>query len=636
MATLASMTVRLGIDTAPLRVGAERAKKTLAGLGKAVGAVGVGAPAIAAVAAAAGGLAAAFASAGAGVGAFGLAAKSQMKGVSDVAALAADASAAAASGAADAAEKQKAYTDALKRLPPATQATATAFVGLQGAFKKWSDGLSGSTMPVFTKGIQILRSLLPSLTPLVQATARAFSSFLDGLKGNQGSISGFIQSLAGAAEKNLGAFLRSIRNVAVGAAGIIRAFMGISTDMSGGVEKATAAFAKFGQSLSGSAGFAQFIALAKQGGSTLATLGKAAVQLLVALGPLVGITANIATGLAKMISALPPGVLAVLASLITIIVVAMKLWGIYSAIATTATEMWAAAQAILDSALLASPITWIVLAIVALIAIIVLVATKTNFFQTIWSTVWNAIKTATSAVVSGIKAALNWFAGLGAMFAGWFNAAKNAVVHAFTATVNWVKGVPEKIGNALLTLTALMMGVAIRAGTSFVNGIKNKGNSAISFVKSIPGKAKSALGSLGGMLVGAGKSLIQGFINGIKRMFGAVKSTLGGLTHSLTSWKGPESLDKKILTPNGKMVIGGFMRGIQNSVPALRRQLGGVTNDLSNMAVGVTPSGVFRTNNRSQTKVTLDVTGADSDMKKLIRRMVRTDGRGSVQTAFGQ
>jgi hypothetical protein len=34
-------------------------------------------------------------------------------------------------------------------------------------------------------------------------------------------------------------------------------------------------------------------------------------------------------------------------------------------------------------------------------------------------------------------------------------------------------------------------------------------------------------------------------------------------------------------------------------------------------------------------RIVLDVTGADSDMKRLIRRMVRVDGRGSVQTAFG-
>ncbi|MEU2563210.1 hypothetical protein ABZ626_28300 [Streptomyces longispororuber] len=48
--------------------------------------------------------------------------------VADVAKLAEEAQKAAASGAADAAKKQKAYTDALAELPPASRATAKAAV----------------------------------------------------------------------------------------------------------------------------------------------------------------------------------------------------------------------------------------------------------------------------------------------------------------------------------------------------------------------------------------------------------------------------------------------------------------------------------------------------------------------------
>jgi hypothetical protein len=34
-------------------------------------------------------------------------------------------------------------------------------------------------------------------------------------------------------------------------------------------------------------------------------------------------------------------------------------------------------------------------------------------------------------------------------------------------------------------------------------------------------------------------------------------------------------------------------------------------------------------------RLVVDVTGSDEDMKRLIRRIVKTQGRGSVQTAFG-
>jgi len=445
-----------------------------------------------------------------------------------------------------------------------------------------------------------------------------------------------MQDLAGSAEQNLGAFLRSLRNIGIGVAGIIRAFLGVSDNMSGGVERATARFAEFGRTLSNSAGFAQFIALAKQGAQTVATLGAAAVTLLAALGPLIGITTQLALLLANMINAIPAPVLTALASAVLAVVVGLKIFNIVAAITSAVTRAWSAAQWLLNSALLANPITWIVLAIVALIAVIVLIATKTDWFQRAWKATWGAIKAVAKATVFGIKSALGWFKSLGSLFKGWFNAAKNAVVRAFNATVDWVKKVPGRIRDALSSLSFKIASVMLSAGNRFISSAKSKMSAAVGLIKGLPGRAKSALGNLGSILWGAGKSLINGFINGIKNMFGSVKNTLGNLTDSLTSWKGPESLDKRVLTPNGEMVIGGFMRGIQNSVPALRRQLSGVTGDLTNMAVGVTPSGVFRTSNSSETRVVFDVTGADNDMKQLIRRIVRTDGRGNVQTAFGR
>jgi hypothetical protein len=73
-------------------------------------------------------------------------------------------------------------------------------------------------------------------------------------------------------------------------------------------------------------------------------------------------------------------------------------------IMTAATFLWTAAllPAIvaiwsMTTALLASPITWIVIGIVALIAVIVLISTKTTWFQTAWKTSWSAIKDAAKA-----------------------------------------------------------------------------------------------------------------------------------------------------------------------------------------------------------------------------------------------
>lgn len=72
---------------------------------------------------------------------------------------------------------------------------------------------------------------------------------------------------------------------------------------------------------------------------------------------------------------------------------------------TAATWLWNAAllPAIagvwaMTAALLANPITWVVIGIMALIAAIVLIATKTTWFQTAWKATWGFIKTAAAAV----------------------------------------------------------------------------------------------------------------------------------------------------------------------------------------------------------------------------------------------
>lgn len=86
------------------------------------------------------------------------------------------------------------------------------------------------------------------------------------------------------------------------------------------------------------------------------------------------------------------GAVGVLAGAILALNVAMKV---------AAVVTWA-----MNSALLASPITWITLAIVALVAIIVLIATKTTWFQDIWDAAWGAIRGAVTAVWNWISS--NW------------------------------------------------------------------------------------------------------------------------------------------------------------------------------------------------------------------------------------
>ena len=64
-------------------------------------------------------------------------------------------------------------------------------------------------------------------------------------------------------------------------------------------------------------------------------------------------------------------------------------------------------------------------------------------------------------------------------------------------------------------------------------------------------------------------------------MIGSVQSTLSNLTASLTSWKGPEDLDKRILTPAGAFVIQGFIRGLESQYGNVKNSLQGLTRDVA-------------------------------------------------------
>jgi len=115
--------------------------------------------------------------------------------------------------------------------------------------------------------------------------------------------------------------------------------------------------------------------------------------------------------------------------------------------AAAASAVWTGAQWLLNAALDANPIGLVVLAIAALIAIIVVIATKTTWFQTIWKAAWGGIKAAAKAVA-------DWFSG---PFVGFFTGAWNWIVKKGEAVWSWIKGLPGKIKGAFSGLGDILL-----------------------------------------------------------------------------------------------------------------------------------------------------------------------------------
>jgi hypothetical protein len=282
--------------------------------------------------------------------------------------------------------------------------------------------------------------------------------------------------------------------------------------------------------------------------------------------------------------------------------------------------IWAAVQWALNSALLANPVTWIILGIVALIAVIVLIATKTTWFQTAWH-----------AMVDGVAAAWNWL---------WNSVLKPtfaALVVAWHATVDGVSAAWDWLWNGIKAgLSALSS-----AWTSTMDWIANAVHAGIDKVTgwfltlaALPGKIIGWFASIGGKIA-------EPFRAG----FGAVarfwNSTIGSFSFSIPSWvpivggrtwampRIPALAQGGVIpsTPGGMLALVGEGRQDEAVMPLDR--LDGMLRTVAGAVRGTGGDG-------AAARVVIDVTGADSEFKRMISRMVRNQGRGSTQTAFGR
>lgn len=386
-----------------------------------------------------------------------------------------------------AAQSQQAYKAAMGQLPPATEKTAEALQNLKDTAKSWSDTLAGSTMPVFTRGIQFLTGLLPRLTPIVKSVAAQVDSFVNTLgEGTAGRV--FREFGANVTKNGAGAlrtFLDVARNLAVGFVGVLNAFMPMSAGVTGGLEAMTGKFATWGANLGKSSGFQRFLDIARDAGprlvEALGAIGRALVDVASAAGPLSGIGLTLITIFAELVDSIPTPVLQLLVPTILAVNTGLKLYAVYQSaaaavnwlfftsvtasngavaasraaliafrvqqiasaaatgIATAATWAWSAAVAVATS-----PITLVVVALAALVAGIVWVATKTTWFQTAWKYTWNFVKAVGLAIG-------RWFSGpFVDFFTDWWRAVRanviDPVINYFTKTLpNGAKTLRDKV-----------------------------------------------------------------------------------------------------------------------------------------------------------------------------------------------
>jgi phage-related protein len=108
-------------------------------------------------------------------------------------------------------------------------------------------------------------------------------------------------------------------------------------------------------------------------------------------------------------------------------------------VAAAGAKVWTAAQWLMNTALLASPITWVVVGILVLVGVIILIARRTDWFSKAWRAAWGWIKNAASNTWDYVKRIPGWITTAFSRVAGAilspFRSAFNGIARAWNNTV---------------------------------------------------------------------------------------------------------------------------------------------------------------------------------------------------------
>lgn len=459
--------------------------------------------------------------------------------------------AAAAGGGASAMDKYKA---ALAAMSPIVRQLFFKFEDLKTAFKAWSKELEPDVVPVFIKAIDILIKLLPMLTPLVRGVARELANLMDKFSKKM-DTKGFQDGV-----KKFSAFsIKSLKDV-IGWFGKLKDKIG---------------------EIKNSEGFQKFMDLVAEEGPNIArALGDIAQSIgrfVVAAAPISTLGLKVFGELAEWLNKIPLPVLNALVLAIASIGLSFKVYKIAAAV-----KAWAVAQYALNGALLLSPMTWLIVGIGLLVAAIVLIATKTTWFQTAWKYTWNAVKTAVRVSWEFMRDKV--FAPIGRFF---------------TETIpRWARNVRDKVVDAW---NGLKNGIK-SAARNAVDWVKDKFNGFVDWIRRLPGRIGRAA---------------SGAFNGIKNAF---RSALNWI---IDKWNGFSLKLSSPKIPSWVPVIGGKSVGVNITTPNIPRFANG----------GISGGGMAMVGERGREIVNLPA-GSRVRNNNSTERMMGAGGNGNLTLYF--
>lgn len=511
---------------------------------------------------------------------------------------------------------------------------------LKDTKKIWADAMKAiqpTALKVLIQALNLARNAIPKLVPVFNAFGTVALQALTGLSnwfnGPEGqAMLDWFQTFGA---EQFGTLLTILGNLGRVVLNLLYAFSPLAKIMMDGFKNLTDRWVEWSSTISQSDGFQRFIDYTVENGpkilDMLGSLLDAFINIGVAVAPLAGPMLDGLTAVFDFIAQLDPATLGlivtgvtalwlgfqgvsaamgvigaimaggwvalIVVAVVAVVAVVMYLWHTSEAFRDKASEIWTAISTFVGTALTAirdyfNDIWPDLKAIIEAVWPVIRAIIEFNL-QYIWATVkivWAGVVAIIKIAAAIISTVIHVLAALlRGDIPGALSAMKAGAVSILNALWVFIKSVFGAIGGflrgsvgaikTLVVSTFSSMGGQVKAGVGAMKAsIFAQFSAILARIRDLRASITGVFATAGSWLSAAGRRIIQGLIDGIRSMIGVVRGLLNNLTGMIPDWKGPESVDRKLLKPSGKWIMQSLIDGVDELLPKVQRKFNSVTD----------------------------------------------------------
>lgn len=147
--------------------------------------------------------------------------------------------------------------------------------------------------------------------------------------------------------------------------------------------------------------------------------------------------------------------------------------------------------------------------------------------------------------------------------------------------VQWIRDHWSQIRNIIMMPVRLAVAYVTMQWRLLQSSVELAIRAVIFVFVTLPTRIRNAVGNLRNTLTQKGAEVIQGFLDGLLNVWRKVTDWIGGIAKWIKDHKGPESLDKTLLTPAGEHIMNGFWTGLKKGAGPIGQWLQQFTGQMA-------------------------------------------------------